>query len=88
MTKRFLLLAGAVLLALTSGGAIHGSSSYLGATWLEALEKVPCQDIIPIGKDDLKVNATVVVDGTSYANPTITDHKLVEEIDKHCHLKR
>jgi hypothetical protein len=88
MTKRFMLLAGALVLALTSGGWIHGSPSYPGATWLEALEKVPCQDIAPIGKDDLKVNATVVVGGTSYANPVISDHELVKALDKHCHLKR
>jgi hypothetical protein len=71
-----------------SGGWIHGvSTTHPGETWLEALEKVPCQDIVPVSKDDLQVNATVVVDGVRHANPVITDHDLVEALDRQCHLK-
>ena len=39
-------------------------ATFEGATWKEALAKVPCQDVAKDGKD-LKITGIIVVDGES-----------------------
>jgi hypothetical protein len=84
-----ILLGGALFLAATSADArlLHGgSATFEGKTWEEALAKLPCQSISKDGKD-LKISATLVVDGTAYQNPAITKEDLIKPVDRRCFSK-
>jgi hypothetical protein len=88
-TNQLAQLAAGLLMAVILGGWLHHGSpppSFEGATWKEALAKVPCQDVVKDGKD-LKITGIIVVDGeSSPPNPTITKEdlvKVVENFPKH-----
>jgi uncharacterized GH25 family protein len=71
----------------TQAHLLHGSApTFEGKTWKEALEKVPCQNVAKDGKN-LKITATIVVDGKPFPNPTITKEDLIEPLDKRCFPK-
>jgi len=86
LTSRLSIFAGGLLMAVVTGGWTHGSAAIEGATWREALAKVPCQDVAKDGKD-LKISVTVIVNGEQFPNPTITKEDLIELLDKKCSLK-
>jgi hypothetical protein len=93
LTHRFALFAGCFFFVVTLSGWTHGVAqppqppTFEGATWKEALAKVPCQDV---GKDgeDLKITAIIVVDGKSTTDPVLTKKDEVEPIEKRCFPKR
>jgi hypothetical protein len=87
-THRPALFASGLLMAVILGGWIHGSaaSSFEGATWKEALAKVPCQDVAKDGKD-LKIAGIIVVDGKQSPDPIITKEDEIEPLEKRCFPK-
>jgi hypothetical protein len=87
LTNRRAVFAGGLLVAVLLGGWTHGSApSFEGATWKEALAKVPCEDVAKDGKF-LKIAAIIVVDGEKSSDPVITKEDLIEPLDKRCFPK-
>jgi hypothetical protein len=85
--RRITFLATLLIVAVSVSGWTHGSApSFKGANWHDVQDKVPCQYVAKVGKD-LKINATLVVDGKSYPNPTVTEPGVIDELDKMCFPK-
>jgi hypothetical protein len=86
-TNKLALFAAALFMAVAFGGWTHGSApTFEGANWHEVLEKVPCQYVTKVGKD-LKIAVTLVVDGKTFKNPTITEEDRIKELEKRCFPK-
>jgi hypothetical protein len=87
-TNRLAIFGGGLLIAAILGGFTHGIApvTYEGATWNEALAKVPCKDVAKDGKN-LKITGIIVVDGKQFPNPTISKEDQVEPLDKRCFPK-
>lgn len=88
MIKRVQLLVGALLVAATSGGWIHGISPppprY--ANWKQVAQDVPCDKVAKDGHD-VKVIGPLIVDGKPHEQHVINDRELVEIVDDRCHFK-
>jgi hypothetical protein len=85
LINRLSVLAGGLVMGVILGGWTHGSAvpSFEGATWKDALAKVPCQDVVKDGKD-LKIAGIIVVDGKPSPDPIITKEDEIEPLDKRC----
>jgi hypothetical protein len=85
-SNRLVVSTSALLIAASLGGFTHGIAAFEGKTWNEALAKVPCKDVAKDDKD-LKITGTVVVDGKSFQNPTITEEDRIKLLEKRCFPK-
>ena len=89
VANRLPFCTGVLLLALTSGGWIHGSTppppTY--PNWREALANVPCHKILNDGPGEVKVIGPVMIDGKIYIDHVVEDEDEIEAIGARCHFK-
>jgi hypothetical protein len=74
-----------------SGRLLHGSGvpTLTYKNWHEALENIPCDDVIKVEKG-YQITVTIIVDGTTHEKPIISDKEKdkIETLEKHCPKKR